>query len=338
VSQPTSNPPSGHRRRKGWFFLILFVAALVFVARSRPRESEVIYKGRSVREWFDLASPGEPVDAKNAHQTVIEMGPLAIPHLIKMLDDSNHRPLNKAIEWLRWHLPERVRWNERDNCTDQHGDAIWWLSQMGEAARPAVPAIIRCFKECPCQHYVQGRDMIECLGELGPVAREALPFLADVAANTNSGYRLTAAAATYYISRERNILIKTFCREARQDPENYLYSREPFWFRSDPEVNREIVPVLAKLLFDPRLDDSDRDAVVCELQARGTYALAALPALMKLLSTTESPETCVHILAALPRIAGLIDEPEDEQLQHGMMEAMAAHKRPNALAAGGGNP
>ena len=209
---------------------------------------------------------------------------------------------------------------------------------MGEAARPAVPAIIRCFKECPCQHYVQALDMIDCLGQLGPVAREALPFLADEAAKTNGGYRLAAAAASCYVSGKTDILIKTFCREARQDPKNYLSSREPFWFRGNPELDLEIVPVLAKLLYDPRLDDSDRDLLVSELQEDGTDALTALPALMKLLSTTESLKTCVNTLAALPAILGLISGAEGDQLQVRLADAITAQNQPNTLAGSGGHP
>ena len=274
-----------------------------------------IYKGKRVSQWIELADAERFVTNTDsaARYTVLEMGSLAVPVLKRMLDDKSHHAIYRKLEALRRHLPRKLRWDEPGSCVVKHDVACGLLSEMGEAARPAVPAMVQCFENCPEQHYIDNWELIQDLSMLGPVAREALPLLIREAKTTNGGYQLAAAAAAFHIGNDTNLLGETFCRLAAQDPKDFFASMERFWFRTNHDLNLRLVPVLAGLLLKENIDDSVRLWVIDDLRSRGPDALPAIPAMLILYIVTDTPKVRVDIVAALPWIFGLSKEPEENQ-------------------------
>ena len=182
------------------------------------RTKAPMYDGRPVSEWVRMAfSEGRPREnpvnprQSGAWRKVAEIGGPAVPYVARSLTDANHRFLRRTLEWLRWHLPAPIRWKERSSCVVRHHDALALLREMGEAAGPAVSEVVRCFRKCPCAHYMDGMACIEWLGDAGTMASNALPFLVGLSRGTNS-HVLAAAVAAYYVSGEadQNILVEAF--------------------------------------------------------------------------------------------------------------------------------
>jgi hypothetical protein len=308
-----SEPAPNRKSRRGFGKpLFLWLPALLVtgvVIAGLTHRTEPDYKGRPVREWVEMAVAEKTWEGEtNAHHVVIEIGSPAVPYLIEALTSKNHGVIHQRVEWLRWHLPERLRWAEPEDCVSRHVAAGWLLSDMGKAGRPAVPAIIQCLKQCPDLHYVNSSELLDFLGNLGSATNEALPYFTELANKPNSSFRLRAACYAYYMTGKTNLVAAVFCNAGRERPKEFLFSRELFWLRDDSELNQHFVPILIHCLSDVRLDDSDRSAAISELEYRGPGALAALPALAGLIFTSRSPEVHQAILHALPRIVGIAKE------------------------------
>jgi hypothetical protein len=92
---------------------------------------------------------------------------------------------------------------------DVSGEAArlnWLLSELGEAARPAIPAMLDSARDMHAWAYL---DLLDDLVNMGPVGREALPQLRRWA---RAGHAGAAAAVecleegiTRYEYEERNL-------------------------------------------------------------------------------------------------------------------------------------
>ncbi|MDB6065346.1 MAG: hypothetical protein JWR26_1554 [Pedosphaera sp.] len=323
MSEPAPNRKSRRGFGKPLLFGLSTLLVIGIVTIELHHRPEAMHKGRPVREWVELALAERPsMGETNARHAVVEIGSPAVPYLIEALTSKNHGVIHQRVEWLRWHLPERLRWAALEYCVSRHVAAGWLLSDMGEAGRPAVPALIRCLKQCPELHYVNSSELLDDLGNLGSATNEALPYFTELANKPNSSFRLRAACYAYYMTGKTNLVAAVFCNAGRERPKEFLFSRELFWLRDDSELNQHFVPILIHCLSDARLDDSDRSAAIYELEYRGPGALAALPTLAGLIFNSRSQEVHRAILHALPRIVGIAKEhlgvwaQQSEQLEY----------------------
>lgn len=276
-------------KRQRTFILLLLIAVLIAFAWHRRSQHGPVYQGRPVSEWVALALKDDDSGVNDAAHTVVKIGAPAVPFIIEQgLYDKKHLFLNKKIEWLRWHLPEKIRWRETDPCNGRHGTAAWMLSEIGKPAHAAVPDIINCIEHCPDNHYVQWLDLIDALRDVSEGNDEAVPYLTKFANNTNYTDRLRAAVNVYYIKNgETNLMLETIDSLAKLKPDELLGSRELFWVREDHEMNRHVVPLLVKLACDPHLTIEQRASALSDLEDRTNDISAAL--LQKIRASLPTP-------------------------------------------------
>ena len=149
------------------------------------------YGGRTIHEWVGLAltdsywsahwaTLNQPEYAdSDSKQMVIAIGVPAVPELVERLRGLHTGAVHdKLISWRVKYLPH---WHSHprflDIEADVSGDAAlinYLLSQMGEAARPAVPAMLDSARDLHAWAYY---DLLDDFVRMGPVAHEVLPKL-----------------------------------------------------------------------------------------------------------------------------------------------------------------
>jgi HEAT repeat protein len=174
---------------------------------------------------------------------------------------------------------------------------IWALGEMGPVAQDAVPALIDVLSD---DQNMRAEAAI-ALGKVGPGARDALPVLTDLISDGSYNVCAAAARAVIRIGQAPGDIMPTLINAlASDDPDT---SRQAGWaIRAieNPDVN--VIPSLVEAL---QREDLYSSIVRC-LRVMGPRAQAATPALVAILRDSSSPERAA-VVAAL----GSIQEPED---------------------------
>ena len=186
------------------------------VQKWRETKERTQYGGRTVHEWVGLALTNiyysahwatfdDPEGADSeSERKVIAIGAPAVPELIRQLRRLHTGAFHDALIWWRVKcLPHWEGYPSFLNIPDDvSGDAAlinYLLSQMGEAARPAVPAMLDSARDLHAWAYY---DLLDDFVRMGPVAREALPKLRQWAQKGDKD----AARAVRYMERGRTEL------------------------------------------------------------------------------------------------------------------------------------
>jgi hypothetical protein len=261
------------RKRLLFVSLLLLIVAVTSYAFHRHASRGPVYEGRPVGDWVALGLIS-PLDAGHV---VIKIGAPAVPFIVEQgLHDKNHFFLNQWIEWLRWHLPERIQWPQPFPCNGRHEVAAWMLSEIGKPAHAAVPDIINCLEHCPNNHFMQTIELMDALRDISDGNDEAIPYLTKIARSDWGSISSRAATDAYYLNGQTNLMVETFRRVVKKNPEALLDSQELFWFAQDHALNQYVVPLLVETYSDPRLTVQQRESVRFELQSRSNDATAAL--------------------------------------------------------------
>jgi hypothetical protein len=163
-----------------------------FAQKRRETRERAQYEGRTIHEWVDLAmkdesywsahwatlNPPEYANSEN-EQKVIAIGAPAVPELVERLRDLHTGAVHdRLILWRVKYLPNWESYPKfLDIQNDVSGDAAlinYLLSQMGEAARPAMPAMLDSARDLHAWAYY---DLLDDFVRMGPVAHEAFPKL-----------------------------------------------------------------------------------------------------------------------------------------------------------------
>lgn len=139
---------------KKWRKHLLLIVAGLLVATGLTRliqnrqlaQERSRYEGHSVLEWVELALADHYVNPGSAAARMVSrIGAPAVPYLVDALDRLRENRIHeRLVHWQIKFLPEWCRWYELH--PDVSGDVVaatHLLTSMGEAARSAVPAIIR---------------------------------------------------------------------------------------------------------------------------------------------------------------------------------------------------
>lgn len=256
------------------------------------------YEGHSVREWVKMAIADYSLDpSSDAALMVSRIGVPAVPYLVDSLRRLRENRIHeRVVLWQIKHLPEWCRWYEMH--PDVSGDVVAatrLLASMGEAARPAVPAIIRSVEAV---HYWASVEILDALAELGPVASEAIPWLQQRAENGD----VHAAWALSLIVPDDDTLTRVIIRAVQVQRKPSAADRELFWLREDTELNLKLVPLLAEVLGDSSVAEDERMVAAHQLGCRGTDALPVLPLMRAAASQTDSAALRAAITKAIAAI------------------------------------
>jgi len=85
-----------------------------------------------------------------------------------------------------------------------------------------------------------------------------------------------AAWALSFIVPNQDTLTRVVIRTIQTRSNLPSADSELYWLRNDPELNRQIVPLLTQLLGDPRAPEEARKSAAIQLGYRGVQALSAL--------------------------------------------------------------
>lgn len=156
--------------------------------------------------------------------------------------------------------------------------AAWALSELGERAKPALPALIGLLK-----NEVAARDAAIALGTMGHSASEALPALIAAMSNPNEEARAAIASAIKQIgpgAEHIPLLIPLL-------DDKYLKVRSTIilTFGYMGEIGKPTIPAIAKHLSDP--SSWCRMHAAASLARFGPDAKDAVPALREALHDKE---------------------------------------------------
>jgi HEAT repeat protein len=272
-------------------FLICFV---ILAAGPSPVAAELTasYEGKSVSYWFDLALKGTNVDA-----AFKAMGSNAAPFLAHELDRKPSKLDEELSEFPKKpYVPEALyqhSLNKVVRIIDGRQEAARLLCELGPDAEPALPVLLRNFREGDerenVQTYVNGTlrgmgDKIaflvpelvqnftnnqlhiqilcaDLLGSIGPKARAAVPAL--TAALEQERLSWSAAKALWRIDQQTNVYLRVLIAGITNATEttriHALYSLR--WMGASAKKS---APMIAAALRDE--DDQVREAAVKALR------------------------------------------------------------------------
>lgn len=213
--------------------LLLVVAGVTYpLWRPTPK-----FQGRPVRDWVNEAIHGEWTNNAAAREVVTKTIPRqAIPFLIDEINAHRHPRLRyKLFKW-QLKLPRRL-WLLPDVADTRGtiGIVATLLGEMGEVARPAIPALIRSMDESP-MHLWERQDVMGEIIYMGPAATDALPLLRRMALNPHHGWSVQAGLAIYQADNSLDCLAAAISNNLAFSQGSELDCRELFWFRKDPDV------------------------------------------------------------------------------------------------------
>jgi len=265
--------------------VLLLAVGLTLVIRERQLAQERrLYEGHSIGEWVELALADHFADPDpDAVKMVLRIGPPAVPYLVDFLHRLRENRIHeRLVHWQIKFLPEWCRWYELH--PDVSGDVVAatrLLTALGEAARPAVSAIVRSADNV---HYWAYIEILDDLAELGPVASAAVPWLQQGAKNGDVSAAWSLSTIVPGDDTFTRLVISTI--QVQRRPSDA--SRELFWVREDTELNLKLVPLLAEVLGDASVAEAERTSAVSQLGYRGSDARSALPLMRLTASQTGS--------------------------------------------------
>jgi HEAT repeat protein len=217
-------------------------------------QREPVYRGHQLSYWLQGYSPGPftpKISRAEADEALDAAGTNAIPTLLRLLTAKDPVWKRKLIalslkpRFFRLHLTSSLHSNAA---------AVAGFTRLGPEAQRSVPVDdwISVCEQSPS--YLSQHFATTALGDLGPAAKSAVPFLLHVAANTNANPAMRASA---FEALDR--------------------------IHAPPEL---VVPVLMQALHDRSA--MVRDSAIDYLGPFGSDAKSAAGALVELLSNPDA--------------------------------------------------
>lgn len=230
-----------------------------------PRETVVAAMG-------ELLADKDPVVRANVADAWSSLGDMAVPRLIKALENDDMQSL--AVEVIRRLGPKAkdavpaLILELKDPSPDYRREVEFALAAIGPDAKAAVPVLVEHLtSDDPKVRYTA----CYALGKIGPAAAEAAPKLRE---NIKSDDKFLKAASVWALLKIQPL---------------------------DQQLKLLAVPVLTKAL-----EEADRDLVKEEsattLGAIGAPAKSAIPTLQKVAQQSESPGVRAAALDAIKKI------------------------------------
>jgi HEAT repeat protein len=227
----------------------------------------------------------------------------AVPELKRALRSSDREVRSRALTLLGDRGPGAAD-AAAELCTlvadrdTPNYDAAETLTKLGEAARPAVPDLVRLFEEATDQ-YDRWR-LAAGLARLGPVAKAAVPRLRGLLQNEDPGVRKLSAVALGGMGREVRPAVPDLL-ERLQDRDDGVRAAAATALGQATDVAPDVVPGLRRALRDPQ--DAVRAAAAAALGRFGRLPRSTAEDLWELLKDPV-PQVRHAAAAALWQVDG----------------------------------
>ena len=207
-----------------------------------------------LRQRLPTPKPVDPNFPGKIGNALMAVGQQELPRLIAALEDRDARVRHVAVLGIQYMgakpdaaVPALCKLlSDPDDWV--RGSALIALGLMGSKAKPAVPAFIATLRFGTNEHIVGIRATAAwALGEVGPDARMAVPWLRQSLSNTNAPMRLSAAIALWRISQNTNV-VSVVIEQFDRNPQNREILRA---LGEMGPLASSAVPTLLKLLRDP---------------------------------------------------------------------------------------
>lgn len=273
----------GLKKQRLILALILLAGAGTALWLAGVFDQEPRYQGRPASYWLDLACKGTNVD-----EAFKAMGSNAAPFLARALEKKPSSLNEKLSDFrLRRHVPEVLRkyFLERVvRIIEGRQEAARLLSELGPDAEPALPVLLRIFREGDerelVQTYVNNTlvamgDRIafmvpellqnltnnqphirvlcaQMLGSIGPKAKPAVPVLLEATESSDWGgwLALSAGKALMSIDGQTNVALRVLTN-ALQHTDSTMRQFALMDLRKLGPAARAATPAVQKALRDP---------------------------------------------------------------------------------------
>lgn len=180
----------------------LFVVVLGLIAWENLGEREPTYRGKSLSYWLELSGRGVGGGEAEAEVAVRHIGTNAIPTLLRLIQ-ANDSPIKRKMAVLASRL----------SVIDFHfttADTQWTHAYngfhvLGEDAKGSVPALIELYNRRDSPDLQE--RVADVLGNIGTVAKAAVPCLIHGLTDTNDNVRAGAAMALWRIHSEPELVV-----------------------------------------------------------------------------------------------------------------------------------
>jgi len=270
---PLEGGSSATKKRLGALLVILLVGPIAGLMwqMMRPTESpDLVYQGKRLSAWLDEAWHRDAgVDAEAEH-AVRQIGPQAIPYLLK-LATTKDSAFKSKVSGL---LPQRWFGNYISRSGHNHFSAAFGFAALGLAAKSAVPVLINLLDD---KDEDIRKTAARALGSIGAEAQDAIPSLITHLSDPSQDVRVSSAEALGNIPpksvQEVPALLKVLSQPPTEPDVLFLILNRLGRFQGQA---RAAVPVILPYLHNQ--DISTRDCAAKALKQIDPEATAEGPA------------------------------------------------------------
>ncbi|PYK62566.1 MAG: hypothetical protein DME21_05925 [Verrucomicrobia bacterium] len=207
-----------------------------------------------LRQRLPTPKPVDPNFPGKIGNALMAVGQQELPRLIAALEDRDPHVRCVAVLGIQYMgakadaaVPELCKLlSDPDDWV--RGSALVALGLMGSKAKPAVSAFIATLRFGTNGHLVGIRGTAAwALGEVGPDAQMAVPWLRQSLSDTNAPMRLSAAIALWRISQDTNV-VSVVIEQFDRNPQNREILRA---LGEMGPLAKSAVPTLLKILGPP---------------------------------------------------------------------------------------
>jgi hypothetical protein len=213
---------------------------------------------------------------------------------------------DRAFSWQTEYLP-RSLWYipEQDNYAPRVAELAQRLSNHGQAARPAIRDLIQASRRSEL-HFIHWLDVVHALIDLGPAARDALPFLREVAADPTISTCVEAGLAIYRIEGTTADLERIFAaKQSSSDGFRDCYFALAYF--SDETVDNLLWPWLRDAVQDESRSKGERSLMIFYVRNLVATSPAARQLVEKIASESPHEELRSEARKALRAAAGELE-------------------------------
>ena len=207
-----------------------------------------------LRQHLPAPKPVDPNFPGKIGNALMAVGQQELPRLIAALEDRDPRVRHVAVLGIQYMgakpdaaVPALCKLlSDPDDWV--RGSALPTLGLMGSKAKPAVSGLIATLRFGTNGHIVGIRATAAwALGQVGPDAQMAVPWLRQSLSDTNAPMRLSAAIALWRISQDTNV-VSVVIEQFDRNPQNREILRA---LGEMGPLAKSAVPTLLKILGPP---------------------------------------------------------------------------------------
>ena len=278
-----------------WLALLLIALLGVVAWWQIDRLGEPAYQGKSLSAWLEGCDSSKWVGTEwqVANDAVRHIGTKAIPTLLAKLRKRDSSLTLKMIALASKQHFVKIR---HISAEVHHHKATVGFETLGSDAKPAVPGLIRIFKQAISADSQY--ETATSLGWIGPSASRAVPCLIAGLSNTNNRVRQQVTWALAQIAGPPDLVVPALVK-AMGDPVFGVRLNAMDGLRTFGRDARPAIPALVTALDD--IGNPSKEKAADLLAAFAADAKPAVPRLLQLLNFPNE-EVRLHAAQALKSI------------------------------------